>query len=186
MSTCWKIWLVCIWFMGFSCSDACNSRPMGRIEHGPTFYFEVLALVGFAFSNFDCSIPTCQVEWPITFIRCTMSLFPLFYFFVWLSLMELIFYVFFWCCCIFLKNVLLFGNYGKIIQNFGNFSNLHQKYEVLNFFCHHHYQFSNFWIGYHLTLNKKIIIARAFTQRKKIITFTLLQKVIRAMVTFQK
>jgi len=59
---------------------------MGQIEHGPTFYFELFALVGFAFSNFDCSIPTCQIEGPIyffgpiTFIRCTMPLFPLFYF----------------------------------------------------------------------------------------------------------
>jgi hypothetical protein len=31
-------------------------------------------------------------------------------------------------------SVLLFGNYGKIIQKFGNFLNLHQKYGFLNFF----------------------------------------------------
>jgi hypothetical protein len=119
---------------------------MGRIEHGPTFYFEFLALVGFAFSNFDCSIPTCQMEGltyffgPTTYQLHNAFVSSILFFCVtFLDGIDFLCFLLVLLLSIFFFSVLLFGNYDKIIQNFGNFSNLHQKYEFLNFFGHHHY-----------------------------------------------
>jgi hypothetical protein len=60
---------------------------LSYLQHG-RFYFGVLALASFVFSNFVCNIANCQMEGhtyffePITFIRCMVPLYVQFYFFV--------------------------------------------------------------------------------------------------------
>jgi hypothetical protein len=77
---------------------------LNYLQHG-RFYFGVLTLASFVSSNFVYNIVNFQIEGPtyffgpIVFIRCTMPLYVEFYFFVWISSMELIFYVSFECCC---------------------------------------------------------------------------------------
>jgi hypothetical protein len=136
-----------------------QTEHMGRIEHGPKFYFGVLA--SFIFNNYIWNmgdfilgswhllvllltilITSFQlVKWKDLLhlsdaqCLCMLYVFILYNFLQWnwffmFPFSVVVFFLFQFCC---LETMV------KLFNILEFFSNLHQKYEILNFFCRDHY-----------------------------------------------
>jgi len=169
--------------MRFFLSNACDCKLSIWDESNMGWDFilgsQLVLILAILFTTFQL------VKWrnlftffgPITFIRHTMLLYAHLFFFGeflqwnWFSMFPFSVVVFFL--------ILLLGNYDDF-SNFWQFFEITQKIWKFAIIFRGRCLFPNFWIGFHLTPNKKIIVIK--TRKNKIATSTLLQKSIGAML----